>query len=50
MMVTKKFWRQGEPFVWATSLALSLILFMTFLLFYVVLVGTPVRFHKFIKN
>jgi phosphate transport system permease protein len=37
MMVTKKFWRQGEPFVWATSLALSLILFMTFLLFYVVL-------------
>ena len=36
-MVTKKFWRQGEPYVWATSLALSLILFMTFLLFYVVL-------------
>jgi phosphate transport system permease protein len=37
MMVTKKFWRQGEPYVWATSLALSLILFMTFFLFYVVL-------------
>lgn len=36
-MVTKKFWRQGEPFVWATSLALSLILFLVFILFYVVL-------------
>ena len=35
--MTKKFWRQGEPFVWATGLALSLILFLTLLLFYVVL-------------
>jgi phosphate transport system permease protein len=34
--MTKKFWRQGEPFVWATGLALSLILFLTLLLFYVV--------------
>lgn len=37
--MTKKFWRQGEPFVWATGLALSLILFLTLLLFYVVLVN-----------
>lgn len=37
MMVTKKFWRQGEPYVWATSLALSLILFLVSLLFYVVI-------------
>ncbi|MCX5876651.1 MAG: phosphate ABC transporter permease PstA [Deltaproteobacteria bacterium] len=35
--MTKKFWRQGEPFVWATGLALSLILFLTLLLFYVVM-------------
>ncbi len=35
--MTKKFWRQGEPFVWATGLALSLILFLTLLLLYVVL-------------
>ena len=35
--MTKKFWRQGEPFVWATGLALSLILFLTMLLFYVVM-------------
>ena len=34
--MTKKFWRQGEPFVWATGLALSLILFLTLLLIYVV--------------
>jgi phosphate transport system permease protein len=37
MMLTKKFLRQGEPYVWATSLALSLILFIVFLLLYVVL-------------
>jgi phosphate transport system permease protein len=37
MMLTKKFLRQGEPYVWATSLALSLILFIVFLLMYVVL-------------
>ncbi len=36
-MVTKKFWRQGEPYVWATSLALSLIIFLVSLLFYVVI-------------
>jgi len=36
-MMTRKFWRQGEPFVWATGLALSLILFLTLLLMYVVL-------------
>ncbi|MFH2122101.1 MAG: phosphate ABC transporter permease PstA [Pseudomonadota bacterium] len=40
-MVTKKsankFWRQGEPFVWGTALALTMVLFMTLLLFYVVL-------------
>lgn len=36
---SRKFWRQGEPFVWATGLALSLILFLTMLLFYVVLVN-----------
>ena len=35
--MSKKFWRQGEPFVWATGLALSLILFLTLLLFYVVM-------------
>ena len=35
--MTKKFWRQGEPFVWATGLAISLILFLTLLLSYVVL-------------
>ncbi|OGR04836.1 MAG: phosphate ABC transporter, permease protein PstA [Deltaproteobacteria bacterium RIFOXYD12_FULL_53_23] len=34
--MSKKFWRQGEPFVWATGLALSLILFLTLLLIYVV--------------
>lgn len=37
--MTKKFWRQGEPFVWATGLALSLILFLTLLLLYVVMVN-----------
>ncbi len=36
-MVEKKFWRQGEPFVWATGLALSLILFLVCILLYVVL-------------
>ncbi len=36
-MLTKKFLRQGEPYVWATSLALSMILFIVFLLLYVVL-------------
>ena len=35
--MTKKFWRQGEPFVWATGLALSLILSLTLLLIYVVM-------------
>jgi len=33
----KKFWRQGEPFVWATGLSLTLVLLMTGLLLYVVL-------------
>lgn len=32
-----KFWQQGEPFVWATGLALSLVLFLTVLLIYVVI-------------
>jgi phosphate transport system permease protein len=36
-MVTKKFWRQGEPFVWGTGLALSLVLSLTFMLLYVVI-------------
>jgi phosphate transport system permease protein len=36
-IMAKKFWRQGEPFVWATGLALSLILFLTLLLIYVVM-------------
>ena len=36
-MLTNKFLRQGEPYVWATSLALSMILFIVFLLMYVVL-------------
>ncbi|MGV1098378.1 phosphate ABC transporter permease PstA [Thiovibrio sp. JS02] len=35
-MLKQKFWRQGEPFVWATGLALSLILFLTLVLMYVV--------------
>ncbi|MDH5523695.1 MAG: phosphate ABC transporter permease PstA [Desulfobulbaceae bacterium] len=35
--MTKKFWRQGEPYVWATGLSLSLILMLTFLLVYVVM-------------
>ncbi len=35
--MSKKFWQQGEPFVWATGLALSLILFLTMLLLYVVI-------------
>ncbi len=36
-MLNKKFWRQGEPFVWATGLALSLILCLTLSLLFVVL-------------
>lgn len=36
-MVTRKFWRQGEPFVWGTGLALSLVLTLTFMLLYVVI-------------
>lgn len=38
-MASKKFWRQGEPFVWGTGVALSLILTLTFLLLYVVLIN-----------
>jgi phosphate transport system permease protein len=34
--VNQKFWRQGEPFVWGTGLALSLVLSLTFMLLYVV--------------
>lgn len=33
----KKFWRRGEPFVWATGLTLSTIIIMTGLLIYVVI-------------
>lgn len=36
-MAAKKFWRQGEPFVWSTGLALSLVLSLTFTLLYVVI-------------
>jgi len=32
-----KFWRRGEPFVWATGLTLSIIISMTALLLYVVI-------------
>ncbi|MBA3014167.1 MAG: phosphate ABC transporter permease PstA [Proteobacteria bacterium] len=35
----KKFWRRGEPFVWATGLTLSTIIIMTGLLLYVVVVN-----------
>ena len=31
------FWRQGEPFVWATGMALALVLSLTVMLLYVVL-------------
>lgn len=33
----KRFWRRGEPFVWATGLTLSTIIIMTALLIYVVI-------------
>jgi len=33
----QKFWRRGEPFVWATGLTLSTIIIMTALLIYVVI-------------
>ncbi len=36
-MANIKFWRQGEPYVWGTGLALSLVLTMTFTLLYVVI-------------
>jgi phosphate transport system permease protein len=36
-MVASKFWRQGEPWVWGTGLALSLILSLVILLLYVVI-------------
>lgn len=36
-MASTKFWRQGEPFVWGTGLALALILFMTLTLLGVVI-------------
>ena len=36
---TKKFWRQGEPMVWATSAALTLMLLMTATLLLVIMVN-----------
>jgi phosphate transport system permease protein len=36
-MANIKFWRQGEPYVWGTGLALSLVLSLTFMLLYVVI-------------
>jgi len=36
-MANIKFWRQGEPYVWGTGLALSLVLTLTFTLLYVVI-------------
>ena len=36
-MATQKFWRQGEPFVWGTGLALSLILSLVVTLLFVVI-------------
>ena len=37
--MTKKFWRRGEPFVWATGLTLSIIVSMTALLLTVVVIN-----------
>ncbi len=37
--VTKRFWRQGEPYVWGTGLALTLVLMLTVLLIYVVIIN-----------
>jgi phosphate transport system permease protein len=35
--VEGKFWRRGEPYVWATGLSLTLVLLLTLLLLYVVI-------------
>lgn len=37
--MTSGFWKKGEPFVWATGLALSLVLLLTLLLLYVVIIN-----------
>ncbi len=36
-MMKAKFWRQGEPYVWATGMALALVLFLTITLLSVVI-------------
>lgn len=39
MKAKTKFWRQGEPYVWATGMALALILFLTITLLSVVIMN-----------
>jgi len=47
----KKFWRRGEPFIWATGLSLSAIIVMTILLIAVVIMnGMPVFWpHRLVE-
>jgi phosphate transport system permease protein len=46
-IMNNTFWRRGEPFVWATGLALALVLSLTFLLLSVVVYnGVPVFWPK----